>query len=105
MRFLTGHFKDKGAELDWELLAKEQQTLVFYMGLSGLKTICEQLQNHGMNGDTAIAIVQQGTTPTQRVLTGSLSTLPAQVEVAQFKAPTIIIIGEVVRLREKLAWL
>lgn len=105
VRFLTGHFKDKGAELDWELLAKEQQTLVFYMGLSGLKTICEQLQNHGMNGDTAIAIVQQGTTPTQRVLTGSLSTLPAQVEVAQFKAPTIIIIGEVVRLREKLAWL
>jgi uroporphyrin-III C-methyltransferase/precorrin-2 dehydrogenase/sirohydrochlorin ferrochelatase len=105
VRFLTGHLKDRDSGMDWGLLAKEQQTLVFYMGLSGLKTICEQLQNHGMSGETPIAIVQQGTTPTQRVLTGTLSSMPAQLEIEKFKAPTIIIIGEVVRLREQLAWL
>jgi uroporphyrin-III C-methyltransferase/precorrin-2 dehydrogenase/sirohydrochlorin ferrochelatase len=58
-----------------------------------------------MSGETPIAIVQQGTTPTQRVLTGTLSSMPAQLEIEKFKAPTIIIIGEVVRLREQLAWL
>jgi uroporphyrin-III C-methyltransferase/precorrin-2 dehydrogenase/sirohydrochlorin ferrochelatase len=100
--FLTGHFKDEDAELDWGLLVKEQQTLVFYMGLNGLKTICEQLVRHGMSGETAIAVVQQGTTPTQRVLAGTLETMPARVELEQFRAPTIIIIGEVVKLREKL---
>ena len=105
VRFLTGHLKGHKSDMDWGLLAKEQQTLVFYMGLSGLKTICERLQNHGMSGETPIAIVQQGTAPTQRVLTGILSSMPVQVEIEKFKAPTIIIIGEVVRLREKLAWL
>ena len=83
---------------------RDSQTLVFYMGLVGLPTICEQLIKHGRGADTPAALVQQGTTSNQRVFTGTLGNLPALVAEHEVHAPTLVIVGEVVQLREKLAW-
>ncbi|MEK7811688.1 MAG: siroheme synthase CysG [Pseudomonadota bacterium] len=102
--FVTGHLKDGSMNLDWEQLARPRQTVVVYMGLHGLETLCTELVKHGMPDSTPIAIVQQGTTPNQRVITGTLATLPAIAAREQPQAPTLIIIGGVVTLREKLAW-
>jgi len=104
VRFLTGHLREGSPQLDWKHIAKEQQTLVFYMGLVGLNTICQQLVANGMDADTPIALIQQGTTATQKVLVGNLLTMPELVQSNQIKAPTIIIVGEVVKLRESLRW-
>jgi len=102
--FVTGHLKDGSMNLDWEALARPKQTIVVYMGLHGLATLCAELVAHGLPGDTPIAIVQQGTTKNQRVVTGTLATLPGKAEVEQLHAPTLIIVGGVVTLRRKLAW-
>jgi uroporphyrin-III C-methyltransferase/precorrin-2 dehydrogenase/sirohydrochlorin ferrochelatase len=102
--FVTGHLKDGTMNLDWEQLARPRQTVVVYMGLHGLDTLCAKLVEHGLPDTTPIAIVQQGTTPNQRVITGTLATLPAIAEREKPQAPTLIIIGGVVTLREKLAW-
>ena len=102
--FVTGHLKDGTMNLDWEQLARPKQTVVVYMGLHGLDTLCAELVKHGMPGSTPIAIVQQGTTRNQRVVTGTLATLPQNPVVAELHAPTLIIVGGVVTLREKLAW-
>jgi uroporphyrin-III C-methyltransferase/precorrin-2 dehydrogenase/sirohydrochlorin ferrochelatase len=75
------------------------------MGLTGLTTICEQLIAHGMVADTPIAVIQQGTTKSQKVITAQLSTMPALAKKEAIRAPTIIIIGTVVALRGKLSWL
>ena len=102
--FVTGHLKDGSMNLDWEALARPKQTIVVYMGLHGLATLCAELVAHGLPGDTPIAIVQQGTTKNQRVITGTLATLPGKAEVEELHAPTLIIVGGVVTLRRKLAW-
>jgi uroporphyrin-III C-methyltransferase/precorrin-2 dehydrogenase/sirohydrochlorin ferrochelatase len=102
--FVTGHLKDGSMNLDWEALARPKQTIVVYMGLHGLATLCAELVAHGLHGDTPIAIVQQGTTKNQRVVTGTLATLPGKTEVEELQAPTLIIVGGVVTLRRKLAW-
>lgn len=104
VRFVTGHLKDDSVDLDWPVLAREQQTLVFYMGLVGLESICTQLIAHGMDAEMPIALVQQGTTPNQKVLTGTLTTMPAIVAVSEIQAPTIIIVGRVVKLRDRYSW-
>ncbi len=102
--FVTGHLKDGSMNLDWPGLARRRQTVVIYMGLSGLPYLCEQLMAHGLPADWPAAIVQQGTTPNQRTVTGTLATLPTLTNEAGLRAPTLIIVGEVVRLRDKLAW-
>jgi len=102
--FVTGHLKDDTMNLDWEQLARPRQTVVVYMGLQGLATLCAKLVEHGMPDTTPIAIVQQGTTHNQRVVTGTLADLPQKQEVEQLHAPTLIIVGGVVSLREKLSW-
>ncbi|MDP2143490.1 MAG: siroheme synthase CysG [Gallionella sp.] len=102
--FVTGHLKDGTMNLDWDALARPKQTVVVYMGLHGLDTLCAKLIEHGLPETTPIAIVQHGTQPTQRVITGTLATLPAIAEREQPQAPTLIIVGGVVTLREKLAW-
>lgn len=102
--FVTGHLKDGKMDLDWEQMARPKQTIVVYMGLQGLETLCSKLVEHGLPATTPIAIVQQGTMQTQRVVSGTLATLPQDPEVAQLHAPTLIIVGSVVSLREKLAW-
>jgi uroporphyrin-III C-methyltransferase/precorrin-2 dehydrogenase/sirohydrochlorin ferrochelatase len=84
--------------------AQPSQTVVFYMGLHGLGVICERLMAHGVAPDMPAALVQQGTTPMQRVYTGTVGTLPAIVAQERPKPPTLLIVGEVVRLQEKFAW-
>jgi len=102
--FVTGHLKDGTMNLDWDALARPKQTVVVYMGLHGLDTLCAELIKHGMPDTMPIAIVQQGTTQNQRVITGTLATLPAIAQLEKPQAPTLIIVGGVVTLREKLAW-
>ncbi len=102
--FITGHLKDCSVDLDWEAMVRPNQTLVIYMGLVGLPTICKELIARGISANMPIAVIQQGTTQRQRVLTGTLSDIAEKVEVAHLKAPCLIIIGEVVVLREKLNW-
>jgi len=102
--FVTGHLKDGTMNLDWEQLARPRQTVVVYMGLHGLETLCAKLIEHGLPASTPIAIVQQGTTRHQRVVTGTLASLPHHPEVQTLHAPTLIIVGGVVTLRDKLAW-
>lgn len=104
VRFVTGHLKDGSCDLAWSELVAPSQTLVFYMGLVGLPVICQQLIAHGRSADTPAALVQQGTTVNQRVFTGTLANLAELVASEQVQAPTLVIIGEVVQLREKLAW-
>lgn len=102
--FVTGHLKDGSMNLDWDALARPKQTIVVYMGLHGLATLCAELVTHGMPDNTPAAIVQQGTTQNQRVITGTLATLPGIAQAEKLQAPTLIIVGGVVTLREKLAW-
>lgn len=102
--FVTGHLKDGSIDLDWQLLARPHQTVVIYMGLQGLPEICKALVAHGLPPDTPAAIVQQGTTRNQRVVTGSVASLPGQAQEARLHAPTLVIVGGVVTLRDKLDW-
>jgi uroporphyrin-III C-methyltransferase/precorrin-2 dehydrogenase/sirohydrochlorin ferrochelatase len=102
--FVTGHLKDGSINLNWQQLAAPHQTIVIYMGLMGLEKICTALIAHGSSPDLPIAVVQQGTTQYQRVITGTLATLPNQVIEKELKSPTLIIIGTVVTLHEKLSW-
>lgn len=104
VRFVTGHLKDGSCDLPWAELAAPAQTLVFYMGLVGLPVICEQLIAHGRAASTPAALVQQGTTRNQRVFAATLADLPGRVATEQVQPPTLLIVGEVVQLREKLAW-
>ncbi len=104
VRFLTGHLKEGSPELPWHELVYENQTLVLYMGLVGLETICKKLIEHGQRPDMPVALVSKGTTPEQKVLVGSLADIVQKVTEHQIQAPTLTIIGEVVRLREKLQW-
>jgi uroporphyrin-III C-methyltransferase / precorrin-2 dehydrogenase / sirohydrochlorin ferrochelatase len=104
VRFLTGHTKDGRVPLEWDILVKEQQTLVFYMGLAGLPHICDQLLKHGMSSTTPVAVIQQGTTQTQKVVVGNLDSIAGLAVEKEIQAPTIIIIGEVVKLQESLSW-
>ena len=102
--FVTGHLQDGSMNLNWPALAQPRQTIVFYMGLLGVDVLCRELAAHGLPATTPAALIQQGTTPQQRVLTGTLGTLPDIVHQSDVKAPTLIIVGEVVRLRDRLKW-
>ena len=102
--FITGHLKDGLLNLDWEAMSRPHQTVVIYMGLVGLAEICQQLILRGVSPDMPVAVVQQGTTQQQRVVTATLETLAIKVAAAAMKPPCLTIIGEVVQLREKLNW-
>lgn len=104
VRFVTGHLKDGTTNLPWQELVAKGQTVVFYMGLVGLPVICQQLIAHGRDPATPIALIQQGTTSRQMVLTGTLASMPALVERTEIQPPTLIIVGEVVSLRDRLKW-
>lgn len=102
--FATGHLKDGSINLNWKQLTQKNHTIVFYMGLTGIKVISEQLQAHGLSGDTPAALIEQGTTRNQRVHIGTIATLPQLVIDSGVRAPTLTIIGEVVQLHDKLKW-
>ena len=104
VRFIAGHLRSGKMDLNWPELVQPNQTLVFYMGLSGMETICQQLKDHGLAEDTPVALVEKGTTDNQRVFVGDLNNLPQVVRDSEAKAPTLIIVGHVVSLHNKLAW-
>jgi uroporphyrin-III C-methyltransferase/precorrin-2 dehydrogenase/sirohydrochlorin ferrochelatase len=102
--FVTGHLKDNSIHLNWTQLAAPNQTIVIYMGLVGLEKICQSLIAHGSPRDLPIALIQQGTTLNQRVITGTLESFPRTIASQSIKAPTLIIIGTVVTLHHQLSW-
>ncbi|MBS0425158.1 MAG: uroporphyrinogen-III C-methyltransferase [Proteobacteria bacterium] len=102
--FVTGHLKNNSIDLDWPHLARPNQTIVIYMGLLGLPVLCQQLIAHGLPHATPAAIIQQGTTRKQKIVTGTLQTLPDLAETAHLTPPTLIIVGQVVKLHQNLAW-
>ncbi len=102
--FVTGQLKDGSVDLQWQALAQPRQTVVVYMGLAGLEIICNKLIEHGVSPDMPAALVQQGTTVSQRVFSGNLSNLSQLVSEHEVHAPTLLIIGEVVQLHERFGW-
>jgi uroporphyrin-III C-methyltransferase/precorrin-2 dehydrogenase/sirohydrochlorin ferrochelatase len=101
--FVTGHLKDGSMNINWPNLANKNQTIVFYMGLKALPIICKKLIEFGMASETPVALIQQGTTVKQKVYTGSLASME-KFDKQNVKPPTLIIIGDVVKLRRKLDW-
>ncbi|RPE01406.1 uroporphyrinogen-III C-methyltransferase [Candidatus Pantoea deserta] len=101
VRLVTGHLQQEKV-LEWQKLAAEQQTLVFYMGLSQAPHIQRQLMQHGMRADMPVALVENGTSTQQRVVTGTLDRLGELAR--QVASPSLIIIGSVVSLRDRLRW-
>lgn len=102
--FVTGHLKDGSTDLNWNAIAQPNQTVVFYMGLQTVKELCKELIAHGLSSSTPAALVEKGTTQEQRVHIGDLTTLHEIVKKNNVKAPTLIIVGEVVLLHDKLNW-
>lgn len=105
VRFVTGHLKDDTCNLPWNDFVQNNQTLVFYMGLVGLPIIVRELTAHGMSSTMPVALVSRGTTPEQEVVCGTLGDIADRVERSNVQAPTLVIIGEVVSLRDKLDWM
>lgn len=104
VRFVAGYLKGDSVDHDWTQFLSTTETLVFYMGLVGLPQICSGLVGAGRSADTPVALVERGTRSEQRVLTGTLSNIEAIVEREKPAAPTLIIVGDVVRLHGELAW-
>ena len=102
--FVTGHLKDGELDLNWPMLAQPHQTVVFYMGLKSVRHICDQLRAHGLADAMPVALVEQGTTPQQRVYCATLATLPDILMGAGIRSPALLIVGEVVKLRPHLSW-
>jgi uroporphyrin-III C-methyltransferase/precorrin-2 dehydrogenase/sirohydrochlorin ferrochelatase len=103
-RFVTAHLKNGTTNLPWDEFVIDQQTIVFYMALSGANYICQKLMEHGMDKDMPIAIIEKGTMPEQKVYISSLTKLPDLLATEDIHAPTLMIVGEVVKLNEKLNW-
>ncbi|OFD81899.1 uroporphyrinogen-III C-methyltransferase [Bacillus mycoides] len=102
---VTGHRKEGAKEeVKWESLAKGVDTLAVYMGVSNLPYICEQLIKHGKDQSTPAAIIEWGTTSMQRTVTATLGTIVDVAKKEQIQNPSMIVIGEVVRFREKIHW-
>lgn len=102
---VTGHgrFDQKQHRIHWESLTGID-TIAFYMGVGNLHYICEQLLLHGKAANTPVAVIQWGTTEEQKTVTGTLFTIEQEVHKAAITHPAIILVGQVVRLREKLQW-
>lgn len=103
-RFVTVHLKNGSMDLPWRELATEQQTIVFYMGLTGAEYLSKQLIKNNMRPNIAVALIEKGTTPQQKVYTTTLADLPKVIKENIIRAPTLIIVGDVVKLRDKLHW-
>ncbi|CDH46456.1 multifunctional protein (Includes: Uroporphyrin-III C-methyltransferase (Urogen III methylase) (SUMT) (Uroporphyrinogen III methylase) (UROM); Precorrin-2 oxidase; Ferrochelatase) (Siroheme synthase) (fragment) [Candidatus Contendobacter odensis Run_B_J11] len=102
--FVTGHLRDGALDLNWPALVQPHQTVVFYMGLKSARPICEKLREHGMAADRPVALIEQGTTPQQRVYCATLATLPTVIQNTEIRPPALLIVGEVVKLHSQLAW-
>ncbi|MGV3000575.1 uroporphyrinogen-III C-methyltransferase [Vibrio sp. E150_018] len=102
VQFITGHLKKEGQDIQWPSLAQNNHTLVFYMGLKQAPVIRQNLIANGLPHETPCAIVERGTTPQQRVLTGTLKELESLA--TQAISPSLIIVGSVVSLHHQLHW-
>ncbi|MCW5593025.1 MAG: uroporphyrinogen-III C-methyltransferase [Burkholderiales bacterium] len=102
--FVTGNTQDGALNVDWAAIVRPRQTVVIYMGFQNLDELCRELVSHGLAPSTPAAMVQQATTASQRVVCADLATLAARAHEAGLKPPTLIIVGEVVRLRDRLKW-
>lgn len=102
--FVTGHLKNGTADLDWPCLVRPNQTVVIYMGLGGLAEICREMALHGAPATRPVAVVQDGSLSTQKLVTGTLADIAKKVNAAKLKSPCLTIIGEVVNLHHELAW-
>lgn len=100
--FVTGHLKDHSVDLDWPTLAHGGQTLVFYMGITGLSVISEQLIAHGLPGDTPAAFIYKATLPDERFVPTTLAELPATAERERIKPPALVVVGSVLKLAEAI---
>lgn len=109
VRFVTAHCQ-RGSDgvvtdtLDWPSLARDRQTLVFYMGVAQLETIRSQLIGHGRDANTPFALIENGSRPEQRVITGTLANLPEQAATFAVRSPALLVVGEVAGLADKLHW-
>jgi uroporphyrin-III C-methyltransferase len=99
--FVTGHLKNGSADLDWPALVRPRQTLVVYMGVGALAQICGGLIAHGMSPAMPAALVENATLDAQRVIEGTLASLPQDAAMEGVKPPALLIVGEVVRLRNQ----
>lgn len=104
VRFLPGQLSDGKVDLPWADLVQPGQTLVFYMALSGLPSIRENLLRHGMDPGMPVALIERGTLPEQRVTTGTLQGILDELTGHEPVAPSLLIVGSVVALRERLVW-
>jgi len=104
VRFATAHCQNSTDTLDWAGLAKEKQTLAFYMGVAQLETLRHQLITHGADKSLPFAIIENGSRMEQRVITGTLDELPASAIAHQVQSPALLILGRVTSLHHKLAW-
>ncbi|MCL4158656.1 UNVERIFIED_CONTAM: hypothetical protein GTU68_013650 [Idotea baltica] len=102
--FVTGQLKAGELDLNWPALVQPRQTVVVYMGLAGLPELSKQLLRHGLLATTPAALVQQGTTERQKIWVSTVAELPAVAEREKPVAPTLVIIGDVVKLHDSLAW-
>lgn len=102
--FVTGHLKNGTADLDWHSMVRPKQTVVIYMGLGGLPEISRQMIAHGASPDLPIAVVQDGTISTQKVVTGTLANIAERVKKAGLRSPSLTVVGEVVSLHQTLNW-
>ncbi len=102
--FATGHLRDDTIDLNWPALVNKQQTVVFYMGMTGLSIISRELIAHGIPADMPVAVVASATLPHQKVVIGDLTTIEANVLAAEIKPPALIIVGTVVSLHKQLNW-
>lgn len=102
--FITGHLKDGSMDLNWDTLIQPRQTIAVYMGIAGLEVLCRELIARGMSETMPAALIQQGTTHKQKVYISDLASLPDIPRQHDIQPPTMIIIGEVVKLHENLSW-
>lgn len=102
---VTGHMREgKDDSIKWESLATGIDTLAIYMGVGNLPYICQQLTKHGKSGETPVALIHWGTTDVQKTVTGTLNTIVELVQQENIENPSMIIVGEVVKVRGKIQW-
>ncbi|MEA9753675.1 uroporphyrinogen-III C-methyltransferase [Xanthomonas campestris pv. raphani] len=104
LRLITAHCKDSLDTVDWHALGQERQTLAFYMGVAGLDSIQQRLLQAGRAADTPFALVENGSRPEQRVVTGTLSQLAATARLHAVRSPALLILGDVAALSQSLHW-
>jgi uroporphyrin-III C-methyltransferase / precorrin-2 dehydrogenase / sirohydrochlorin ferrochelatase len=102
--FVTGHTREGELDLDWSLLARPGQTVVVYMGIKALASLCAKLIEHGLAAATPAALIENGTYEHQRVVTGTLASLPDAAPDPRLAGPSLVIVGAVVALQARLAW-